>query len=294
VGEAIAAYRQAVERSPDEESALGSLIFALEVADRAGEAPDLAATEQARDPESATLALRRADAVWVSGGGIETAIRILEEARPSVREADRYRIDLELGRLYWVRGDADAARRAYRAVLDYQADSPEGLWGLAAAEALGESWDAAWAAYAEAVRLRTGVVDLRVDFARDLMRAGLRDRAGEQIREALLLDATDPGVRSLGAWLALEEGRTGDAERESRAVLAEYPWSDMGRIVLARAQDAQGDRRAARETLAPLRTRVEAEKPPEYLFRPRWGRYEQIHILPAVERELITLGASKR
>jgi len=285
--EAVAAYRQAIERAPDEETAQASLAFALEVDGEAGKALELASRESARQPESATLALRHADALWTAGRGLHAAIETLRASRNRVRENERYRVDLELGRLYWVAGNADSAGAAYARALDYQADNPEGLWGRAASLALAGDWDGAWTVYEEAVRHRTGVVALRADFARDLLRAGETERAGKQLDEARLLDAEDPDVLALTGWLRIEEGDAEGARTAAARALELAPWSDLARIVLARIARTGGNPAEAASVLQPLRDRIRDDAPPEYVYRPRWGRYEQVHTLPAVERGLI-------
>jgi tetratricopeptide (TPR) repeat protein len=285
--EAIAAYRQALSRSANEETALGAFIFSLEVTGNVREAVDLARRVSGEQPESATLALRAADTRWMAGEGVEAAIAVLEAARARVRPEEAHLIDLELGRLRWVAGRAEAAVEAYASVLDYQADNPSGLWGIASAHALDDDWEKAWGRYEEAVRLRTGVVDLRADYARDLLRAGELQRAREQIEEGRLLDSTDPRIRALEGWLLLEEGKAAEAERASTQALSAGEWCDLARIVKARAELRAGNEEGAERTLEPLRRRIRDGAPPEYVYRPKWGRYDQVHTLPAVQRALL-------
>ncbi len=138
--QAIASYRLALTRTPAEESATASLIYALDVAGGPGDALVLAEQSAPASPASAALALRHASALWHAGRGLDAAIAALGEARPQVRADERYLVDLELGRLHWIRGDAVESRDAYAAVLEYQRDNPEGLWGMAAALALDHDW----------------------------------------------------------------------------------------------------------------------------------------------------------
>ena len=285
--EAIASYRKALARSPGEESATGSLVYALTVADRAKEASATAERAAADDPESASLAVRRADAMRHAGSDLKATIAALAAARPGVREEERYQVDLALGGYRWAAGDASGALAAYDSVLAYQSDSPEGLWGTATARALAGEWDAAWKRYDEAVRLRTGVVPLRDDYARDLLRAGETDRAEEQVKAALLLDPEDPTTLALEAWVALARGDAGRAAAAADSALGFGPWCDLAAIVKARAQIAQGKGAEASKTLAPIRERAKRGAPPEYVYREKWGRYDEVHALPAVERQLI-------
>ncbi len=154
------------------------------------------------------------------------------------------------------------------------------------AHALDRRWDTAWSSYDEAVRSRTGIIELRCDYALDLLQAGEIDRAAEQIEEAKLLDATDPRVRALDAWLLLARG---DAEgaREIAAIAArEAEWCVLASIVEGRAAFALGDSTAAQETARAIRDRMRASSP-RFVFRQKWGRYDEVETFPAVERALI-------
>jgi predicted Zn-dependent protease len=189
--------------------------------------------------------------------------------------------------LWWVAGSPEKSRKAYARVLDYQSDNPEGLWGLAAAEALGSRWDAAFARFDEAVRHRTGVVELRSDYARELLRAGRIDAAEEQIKAALLLDPEDPEALSLQGWWLLENGKVDEAKTHVDRALATAPWCDFALIVRARIQSKEGNEQAARATLTPILTRIQEKSSPRYVYRAKWGRYDLVHMLPEVERKLI-------
>ncbi len=289
-GQAIASYRLALDRLPGEETATASLIYARQVGGETAEALDAAEAAALANPASAALALRHASALWHGGKGLDAAIAALEAARPAVRAEERYLIDLERGRLFWILGDGARSQLAYEAVLGYQADSPEGLWGLAAALALEGRWEEAWLRYEEAMRLRTGVVDLRADFARDLLRAGEIVRAREQVDAALLLDPEDPTALALLAWAQLEQGDPAASGVSAARALELGPWCDLARIIWARAQTSAGAPRLAEEILAPLRERLDAGAPPEYVYRPKWGRYDEVHGLPEVERALLAGG----
>jgi hypothetical protein len=53
-----------------------------------------------------------------------------------------------------------------------------------------------------------------------------------------------------------------------------------------------GDRAAAERAWKPVRDRIAAGSPPEYVFRPRIAVWEHVHTLPAVERRLLERFAS--
>ncbi len=282
--EAIAAYREALARIPDNEDALGPLIYALGVAGRAGEALELAAREARRQPESADLAIAHANSSWLAGRGLESALAALAEARAQVRGEERFQVDLQLGSLLWTAGRAAAARAAYEAVVAYQADHPQGLWGLASAQALDGRWSEAWARYEEAVCHRSGIVDLRIAYAWDLLRAGELEPARRQLDAALLLEPGAPEALALEALWHLAGGDVEAAEPAAERALELGPWSDLARLALAKTVLAAGRRDDARRLLDPLAERLHEESPPEYVYRPEKGSYVLAHTLPAVLR----------
>ncbi len=286
---AVHAYRRALARAPEDERAAASLAFALELADSVDAALAFADERATADPSSATLALARAEALWHGGRGAAEAERVLTAARERVRDEERYRIDLELGRLRWNLGDARGSREAYGRALMYQSDSPSGLWGMAAAEALAGNWDAAWSRYEEAVRVRTGVVELREDYARDLLRAGETARAREQIEAALLLDPDAPRNLGLLAWVQLAEGAPDDAVATASRAVELGPWCDLARVTLAWSLRRSGRVAEADAALAPLVERMNGNAPPRYVYRPKWGRYEEVGTRPRVLQEILTL-----
>ena len=287
VDEALPFYRKALARSPREETALESLARALNFGNRGPQAMAAADSALAAHPSSGGVVTTAADAYWHGGRGLDAALALLDRSRPTVRAEDRYQIDLSRGSLAWVRGDAVTALAANDSALAYQSDLPGGLWGKASALALAKRWDEAFAMYDRAVRMRTGVVGLRCDYARDLIRAGRVAQARVQLDEAKLLDAEHPDAEALRGWVDLEAGDVAGAKRHAEQALAWGPWSDLASIVLGKAEEAAGHADAAQKAWAPVRERIERHAPPEYVYRPKLASWEAVHELPAVEREMM-------
>jgi tetratricopeptide (TPR) repeat protein len=284
---AIPFFDKALARNPSEESALLSMTRARTLkGDRPGM---IAAAERARaaHPSSGSIATAAADALWRGGRGLDAAIEQLEAARATVRPEDRYQVDQSRGQMRLVRGDAVGALAAFDSVLVYQSDHPGGQWGRASALAEAGRWDEAFPAYDRAVRMRTGIVGLRCDFSRDLIRAGRLDSAGVQLEEARLLDPEHPTAEALRGWLALKRGSADSARIHAERALEWGPWSDLARIVLARAKERQGDAAGADSALAPVRERIQAGTPPEYVYRTKLSTWESVHELPAWERAMV-------
>jgi tetratricopeptide (TPR) repeat protein len=287
VDEALGFYRKALARAPHEETALQSLTNALNLGNRRAAMVAAADSALAIHPASGGIVTAAASAYWHGGRPLEDALALLERSRPLVRREDRYQVDLARGGLAWNRGDASAALAAYDSVLAYQSDHPEGMWGRASSLALAAKWDESFAMYDRAVRMRTGIVALRCDYARDLLRAGRIAAARAQLDEAKLLDAEHPVAEALRGWAALVGNEATAAKRHAEQAIHWGAWCDLAWIVLGRAERALSNSAAADRALARVRERIAENAPPDYVYRPKLATWESVHELPAVERELL-------
>jgi tetratricopeptide (TPR) repeat protein len=284
---AIEFYEKALRRTPDEETALTSLLFAQTIqADRPAVTRNAVRALELY-PGSGPVRNTAMDARWRTGQPLEALVTELAAARSTVKPEDRYQVDMAIGNAWWNLGQADKALAAYDSVLAYQSDSPEGLWGRGAALALAERWDESIEYYGKAVRLRTGVVSLRCDFARDLIRAGRVAEAQKHLDEAKILEAENAPAEALRGWAALAQGDLDAALAHARQAREWGPWCDLARIIEARALKARGDLSGADQAVAPIRERLAAGTPPGYIYLPKQATWQSIHELPAVERMLI-------
>lgn len=293
VAGAVPLYRKALAFEPANETALLSLARALTLGDRAAEAESVAARAVAAHPASGPARTTLADAAWHAGRGLGAARGALFAARASVRPEDRYEVDLALGDMAWTAGDAGAALAAYDSVLAYQSDNPEGMQGRAAALALAGRTGEAVAQYEQAVRMRTGVVDLRCAYARDLLRAGRTAAARTQLAEAALLDEQNPTAEALRAWCDLADGRLDEARAHAKQALAWGPWCDLAAIVAGGIEARAGDAAGAEAAWAPVRARLANGTPPGYVYRAKLATWEPVHVLPAVERAALEAFAKR-
>lgn len=287
VDPALPYYQKALARSPKEETALQSLTRALSLGNRGAEAVKAADAALAIHPDAGGIVTSSAYAYWNGGKGVDGALQLLESSRAKVRPEDRYQIDLAIGALSWNRGDAARALTAYDSVLAYQSDHPEGMWGRASALALAKKWDDAIAMYDKAVRMRTGVIELRCDYARDLILAGKVKEARVQLDEAKLLEAENPTAEAMRGWASLAAGDPADAKKHAQQALVWGEWSDLARLVLGAAESASGNAAAAQAAWKPVQDRIARKAPPEYVFREKQSSWQQVHELPAVERSLM-------
>lgn len=290
LADATPVLERALALAPDDESALVARLYALALQGDGAAARALSARALARHPGSGALRVATADALWHGGAPLATeVVPGLAKDIAMLTGEDRFRVDLALADHHRRLGDVPQALAAYQAVLAYQGDQPEALWGRAATLALAERWDEAFAQYEAALRLRTGLVPLRRDYALDLLRAGRTEPARAQVREALILDPRDPDVLALKAWLALVDGDAAAAQRTADEALALGAWSDLAVIVRAGALQAQGRGDAAGAALAPLRQRIAANASPQYIYRADKSAWFSVHELPAHERRVMAL-----
>ena len=284
---ALAYYRAALARKPGEESALDALVYGLSVSGAGTAAGAAADSALARYPASGSVLVNAAGAEWHAGGGLERARTLLAEGRPRVRDEDRPQVDCALGSYAWVAGDSQAALAAFDSALARQADHPEATWGRASALALAERWDDAFRTYEAALRLRSGLTRLRLDYARDLLRAHRVEEAKVQLAEAALLSPEDPIGEALRGFAELEIGNLAGAEAHLAAAERLGPWCDLTPILRGRLALARGDSAAARTAWAPLAERIARNAPPAYVYRSDEAEWESVHELPAVERALM-------
>ncbi|MBV8500649.1 MAG: tetratricopeptide repeat protein [Paucibacter sp.] len=285
--QALTAYAKALRLAPDDERVQTGMLRALAIAGDRDGVNELARRAIEKHGRSGRVIAAVADARWHTGTPLPMVLAQLREARLRLQGEDGYLADLTMAQGLYNQGTGSQALLFFDAALRYQADSPEALWGRAATLAQLERWDEAFAVYEQVLRLRTGLVALRADQLRDLIRAGRLDQARTQLKEALLLDPTDPSLGALGARLALEEKNAADALTQAEAVLARAPWCDLAVIIKGRALQALGRADEAHAAVAPLRYRIKAGSGPQYLYRPEQSVWVSVHELPSVERDLL-------
>jgi len=287
VAEALPFYEKALAAQPGEETALVAYANALALGGFAARAESVATRAIAVHPSSGPARLALAGARWHADGDLKSARDELARSRATVTPADRYQVDVLLGAQQWTIGDGPAALAAFDSVLAYQSDNPDGLRGRANALALAGRREEAFKLFDDAVRVRTGVVELRNDFARELLFAGRTADALGQLDEARLIDEENATAEALRGWAALERGETKAARTHVRQALAWGPWSDLARIVEGGIAARTGDPAAAERAWADVRSRIARKAPPEWTYRARLATWEEVHTLPAVEKNLL-------
>jgi tetratricopeptide (TPR) repeat protein len=291
--EALALLEKALARSPRDEGGLSLLAYThllLGDPDRAiRTAEDAVKTHK----ESAGPWIENARAVFHKNGSRSDQIAVLIRAREEVESSQRYLIERALGEAYLGRGDLEKAKEAFGWVLRYQEDNPEALWGIAAARGLASDTAEATASFVRAIRERSGVAELRADYARFLIRHGRFEEAEKQIAEARLLEPRSADAETAAGLLAIYREEWVEARRRLADALAFAPYNDLATILLAHTWIATGDEDLAEEILRPVLSAVEKRTPPEIVYLERKGEYRAIRTYPAEERWLLYRTASE-
>ncbi|MFH0883944.1 MAG: tetratricopeptide repeat protein [bacterium] len=204
----------------------------------------------------------------------ETAVGVLERGLTRKTLQPRYPLHLALAREQQLAGAFTSALANYDSALAVQADLPEALWGHAETLAdsgmisrTAEPFIEADSMYRQAVQLRSGVVELRLDYARMLIAKGNYSDAEEQITEAESLIPGDPLAVGYRAWLIATEGDTAHARELLVPALANEPVPDETKV-LASCFGVEG--------VPPMKTLLGemAQETPRYVYNPRRFRYE--------------------
>jgi len=291
--EALVLIEKAIARSPDDEEALCALSFTENVLGRHDAAAEAAVRATKKHGEAAEPWLASARAIFHRTGSRSEQIATLLRAREAVDQDERYLVELALGEAYAGRGDLEKAEEAYARVLGDQEDHPVALWGLAAAHGLAAEADAADTLFRLAIRRRSGIVELRAEYARFLTRQRRFDEAEKQLEEARLLDPRNSDTEAAAGLLAIYRSDWDEARDRLGNAVVFAPHNDLATILLAHAFVAGGDYDRAEELLVPVLDAVDRGAPPSYLFLEKKGEYREIHQYGAEERWLLYRTASE-
>ena len=284
---AVELLEKALDRSPNDESALCGMAYARSILQEHDRAVDAGKQATGKHPSAPQPWISRSEALYHKTGSHSDKISLLLEARETVDRNQRYQIELAMGNAYLDRGDLRQAREAFRWVLDYQEDNPQALWGLAYAYGFNGEQEKADDLFKQALRRRSGIVELRVDYANYLIRQERFEEAEEQLTEAAVLDPVSTDVEEASGLLAIYRGDLSEAKTKLQNALEYADYNDIARVLLAHAYVAGGELESAEKTLLPLLGSVERGDPPQYVYVEKKADYLSVHEHPAEERWML-------
>ncbi len=218
------------------------------ILDRDSEAIQFARRSIATNLTDADGYLSLSSAFYYQESSPDSSLWALRQGLAAGVEA-RHELYNALGNLYWETGDWGNAVSAYDSVLAVQSDHPGALWGKALA--LGD-WSLAGGFFGndslynesrryfeQVLEIRTGIVELRMDYARILLLNGDVMDCLQQITEAQNLRPNDPLVKSMQAWIAMRNGEPHIANHLLQQAASNTPVPDLVHFLMAINEGAE-------------------------------------------------------
>lgn len=282
---ALAFAEKARAREPHAESVLSTLSYIYSLCDEDALASAFADTMIALYPNKAESYTRAADVRFCRDGRAAACIAMLEGGLAAADSTEQKAIRRQLGNNLSYIGKYSEAAAEYRRVLGQVRDDPHALWGLGCA--LGDSGDAITAdsAFREAITKRSGVVELRLDYARFLIQSGKLDDANAQIAEAELLAPGDPQVQTLRAWHFLALGVPDSARNLLQSAARELPEYRLASVLLLKSLRDLGG--TLDPELSAVVSGMAETDVPTWVFVPRQSSYVIMNDWPEWQRKLL-------
>ncbi len=284
---AVAFLEKALDRSGEDEEALCALARTRSILGEDGAAVEAGGLATKSHPTAAAPWRASSEAVFHATGSQSDRIAILLKGRDAVGRDQRWEIELALGGAYLGRGDLRLARESFLWVLEYQDDNPDALWGLAEAYGFNGRPEKADALFRKALLRRSGIVELRVDYAKYLARRERLEDARAQLEEATVLDPVNTDVEAAAGLVELYSGNMEEAKKHLEEAIAHAEWNDFAVALLAHVEAVSGETDEAEKLLRPLLESVERNDPPRYVYEKKRGEYRSVHEHPAEERWMV-------
>ena len=292
--DALLFANKAFARAPHSEAVLTELVKIHSILDRDSTALAYADSFLVIHPRRAAAHTKLASARFFLDGDNRLQIEILSRALEAVDSSQRDSVRQGLGRALWYEGRYAEAAGQYRAILRDVRDDPDALWGLGLA--LGDAGNAfgADSAFRAAILRRSGMVELRLDYARILLQGGRLDEAATQLEEAQLLARGDPMVIALKGWYTAKRGNYKEALRLLDRALELAPEQRLSWILRldVRRQYTPPKRRDPLKRDPPKKEAerirlMEQMDVPAWVFQERTATYVPAKTWPHFQRELL-------
>jgi tetratricopeptide (TPR) repeat protein len=245
-----------------------------------------AETLRMRYPDRSQTYVQLTEANFHRTGDKRRMCELLAQGIDKVVPEEAYTLNLALGGAYWQAGDYENAARYYEKVLDYQSDNSDALWGMGIACGDDGKMEKAKRYFEKALKERTGIIELRLDYARILLQSGDTLAARQQLMESQLLDPEGDDVLTISGWLEGEEGRWPQALQQFDEALEKAPYNDLANILKLKALKAMGRSEEAQALADKLWTASTNEKP-EWVYHPRTANYITVHDWPEWQVQLL-------
>ncbi|MBM3324538.1 MAG: tetratricopeptide repeat protein [Calditrichaeota bacterium] len=284
--EALAMSQKAYARDPNALSVLKMLSHVHSIRGEHNLAVAFAETLRTLHPDRSQSYVQLAEAVFQQTGDKERICKLLADGIAQVIHEEAYRLQLALGGALWQAGNYEEAARYYSKVLDDQRDNSDALWGMGIALGDGGKIDEAKRYFEQALKERTGIIELRLDYARILLQSGDTLSTRRQLTESQLLDPEGEDVLTIAGWLEMAAGRWPQALEQFEKALEKAPYNDLARILKLKTLKAL-KRDAEAKVLADELWAASRNDKPQWIYHSRSANYIPVHEWPAWQVRLL-------
>ncbi|MBU1937273.1 tetratricopeptide repeat protein, partial [bacterium] len=228
---ALAKAQKAYEHDATDLSVLELLSHVNSILGNHDIAVQYAETLKTLHPTRAKSYMQYTEATYHQTGDKKKACKQLASGLPKLASQEPSKLNQELGRAYLRAGNYKKAKQHFAKVLEEQSDHIGALWGMALALGDGGESEEAQRYFATALERRTGIVELRLDYARFLLQTGDTSSARREINEAQLLDPAGDDVLTFVGWMELMEGKWPQALESFDRALEIAPYNDLAKIL---------------------------------------------------------------
>lgn len=204
-------------------------------------------------PDKAASHQRLAWSKAFSDGKYEEILPLVESGLEKTKGSERTLLIREIAGWQVICGKFAEAVVNYKLVLAEQGTDDQALRGYAEALFWADQTAKADSVYQVALLRRSGVADLRLEYARMLILTGQLDQAQQQIDEAELLKPADGRVVAHRAWLTEKLGDVKQSKELATTALQQYPNDALVQTIARQLLD---NRREQRVTIPSWRFNV--------------------------------------
>ena len=295
MNDALAATNKAYARDPHGENVLSELSRIYSYQDRDTLAIAYAESLVTLYPRKGDSYVEKSSAQFLGSGNDTASVDILSRALSVVDSTERNAVRQALGNALLYLGRNKEAAEQYRAILAEVSDDPNARWGLGTALGDAGEFTKSDSAFQQALSRRSGIIELRLDYARMLLKAGKLDEAGKQIEEAQILSPGDAQVLTMKGWYTAQRGENELALGMLDRAVELAPDLRLAAVlrihVLANTPPPRRKPPVMRHFTPGLEAAmmVEAEHTdrPQWMFLPRKTGYVASHVWPQFQRELL-------
>jgi tetratricopeptide (TPR) repeat protein len=286
IARALELATKAYAHAPKSEAALSEMSFIHSLLDHDRLAIAFADTLLAFHPNKTRSYTTLESAHFYSDGNTSESFKILHSGLSKVDSAEVKNLYQALGNAYLYAGKSDRAANYFLRIHDKESKDSGALWGLGLALGDLKDYAAADSFFSLALIERSGIIELRMDYARILIIAGRLEDAERQIDEAKILDAEDQLVTIMSGWLSAASGKWREALDLYELAMKQAPHYNLAAVLRVEALKQTGQTALAQSEAKRLDEASKSEVP-AWVFDSQKSSYVPSRLWPAFQKDLL-------